>query len=119
MLVSKKLPGICLVPIELKSAEGAGGRRAGASAAPCARLACYREVARIDDMNLDVVASFSSSASTTDAGRRTARLLPIWRLHRILHGYTQGAMYILGEPRVQLLRLRREDDALASGRAFE
>src|SRR5438552_7747349 len=111
MLVSKKLPGICLVPIEL---EVDGKAPAEGAQAPkqllATGLACYREVARIDDMDLNVVAFLQLERFDNGRGKADGEAIaPFGDLHRTLRGYTQDTLYILLS---ESSSLRREDDAL-------
>src|SRR5215471_11425128 len=97
MLVSKKLPGIRLVPIELEIGGKAPAEGAQALQQLLAtRLARDREVARIDDMDLDIVAFLQ--LERFDHRRRKAdgeAVAPLCDLHRISPWIYTCPLYIL------------------------
>jgi hypothetical protein len=76
-LVPKNLAGIRLVPIEDEiggqaTAEGAQALQQVVAA----QLVRDHEIPGVGDVDFDLVAFLETEASTTAAGRRTARLLP-------------------------------------------
>ena len=95
--MSKKLPGIRLVPVELEVGGEATAEVAKAFQQLVAPgLARHAEPSPVSDVDFDLIAFLSPSASTTTAGRRTARLFPHFATCMLVSvsGYTSYLMYI-------------------------
>jgi hypothetical protein len=94
--VSKKLPGIHLIPVEFE----VGGKPATKRTQTLQQLfapglARNTKLPGIRDMDFDLVA-FPKFKGLNNSGRKAdgEAIAPFGDLHAILFGYTQGKMYI-------------------------